>query len=139
VIPIQQEVSGHDPERGFFGDCLRAALASLLELPLSDVPHFAAQTWPDTAKFQKNVGEWLATRGFVLIPTTWFDFKLNHFASTGDCYHLILGMCDDGFGGLVGHAVVGLNGVVVHDPNPEKPVMVDEIKDRYFGFLVHAG
>lgn len=32
----------HDPELGTIGNCMQAAVATLLGLPLGDVPHFAA-------------------------------------------------------------------------------------------------
>jgi hypothetical protein len=49
MIPVQQSIlsaaerdDGHD-EQGRPGDCLRACVASLLELPAGDVPHFAEE------------------------------------------------------------------------------------------------
>ncbi len=39
MIPLMQR-NHHDPANGIYGDCHRAAIASLLELPMDDVPHF---------------------------------------------------------------------------------------------------
>ena len=39
MTPVDQSIM-HDPENGKIGDCFRACVASLLDLPLEKVPHF---------------------------------------------------------------------------------------------------
>jgi hypothetical protein len=62
VIPVeQQELAEYDDagESSKRGDCLRACMASLFELPLEEVPHFvASDNW-----FGLWI-EWLNERGF---------------------------------------------------------------------------
>lgn len=40
MIPVDQQFL-HDTETGSVGDCFRACIASVLELPIEAVPHFA--------------------------------------------------------------------------------------------------
>lgn len=40
MIPVDQEFL-HDPRTGSIGDCFRACIASVLEVPVAAVPHFA--------------------------------------------------------------------------------------------------
>lgn len=41
MTPVDQTIL-HDPQTGAIGNCMQAAIASLLDLPLDAVPHFAA-------------------------------------------------------------------------------------------------
>src|SRR6185312_8139263 len=70
MIPVRQQVQ-HDPARGHHGDCHRAALASLFELPISEVPHFADQG-PSVGTFSARVAAFLAERNLcsVTLPLT---------------------------------------------------------------------
>lgn len=50
VVADPTRGDGHDQD-GIPGDCLRAAVASLLDLPLHEVPHFALyRSWWDTMR-----------------------------------------------------------------------------------------
>lgn len=67
MIPVLQTIFA-DPERGdghnaegIAGNCYQAALASVLELPLEQVPHFAQ----DGVHRCESSGEWLTARGLV--------------------------------------------------------------------------
>ncbi|MDI1288901.1 MAG: hypothetical protein PSX37_02990 [bacterium] len=65
MIPIDQTkfaaiTESDDPN--VIGNCLQTCVASLLELPLEDVPHFAAQSdWYDAMCY------WLADQGFAVV------------------------------------------------------------------------
>lgn len=52
--PTKQTVL-HDPANGKHGNCLSAVLASLLHLPIEDVPVFS-EPHP---KWQQDLNEWL--------------------------------------------------------------------------------
>lgn len=97
MTPVDCEFE-HDPPRQN-GDCLRACVASLLDLPLSEVPHFSAHTegW-----FLK-LGLWLQARG-ICIATLYGPQHV-------DTYHLALGLSNG-----LRHAVVMRNNVTVHNP-----------------------
>ncbi|MBK8896577.1 MAG: hypothetical protein IPN66_06925 [Candidatus Competibacteraceae bacterium] len=53
--PTRQTIL-HDKEAGLFGNCLQATLASLLHMPIDEVPHFC-KIYP--ARWQKKLNEWL--------------------------------------------------------------------------------
>ncbi len=107
MVPVDQttfvpELAGIDT-----GNCLQAAVASLLELPLETVPHFAAIPGDD--------GEWW----WALV-----EFARGHgFA---------IAQCDEPIGGVLGimtgksprgdfqHVVLARGAEIVHDPHPSR-------------------
>ena len=67
MIPVLQTILA-DPERGdghnaegIAGNCYQAALASVLELPLEQVPHFAQ----DGERWQETSSAWLSAQGVI--------------------------------------------------------------------------
>lgn len=126
-----------EPDNGI-GDCFRTALASLLDMPREAVPHFFGDHWPDSAAAKDAVDDFLSGLGLMmLVAPHW------HFApvlesmkkKTGDdCYHLILGKC-----GTAGHACVGLNGNLVHDPLPTKEGLTNDPNEWLVAILVLRG
>lgn len=102
-----------------FGDCHRAALASVLELPLSEVPHFN-EDGPPPSLFQHRVETWLEKRNLtcVMVP---FRGELQHVVdalSTASpaAFWFLGGLTRSG----VPHCVVGRRGRIVHDPGFEQ-------------------
>ena len=85
------------------GNCLQAAVASLLDLPLADVPHFAAEE-----DWFGCYGAFAASRGCFIVQTT---------IPVDGAYGI-------GFGksprGEYNHAVVSFGGEVAHDPHPSR-------------------
>ena len=116
MIPVYQT---NDPGRfgpTDNGDCLRACLASLLELPLKAVPHFMetaekARTWPIA------LAKWLHGRGLdldVLHPPGDVPAVLKYMAAHHPSEHyMLLGRSGPDFG----HVVIGKGGKIVHDPS----------------------
>lgn len=101
-----------------FGDCVRASYASLLDLPLEDVPHF-------DPRYDQRAEEraWLRKRGLdlVVVPVEHGpDGKLVGTLPTipSDLYHLISGGSPRHK--VHGHRVVARGGHVVWDPHPER-------------------
>ena len=87
------------------GNCLQAATASILGLPLDDVPHFAAH--PVDPNWLKNWISWIAERGFQVLEGT--------PAWTIDGYYIAFGKTTGGYR----HAVVMKGGQLAHDPGGE--------------------
>lgn len=116
--PQTQEFPNHDPQNGVFGDCLRAALASLFGLSLRQVPHFVKVHWGDEQGCDQAVNQFLEKRGLMMLQFPYEQMcKLlqRQVQITGaDCHHLMFGIDHDGNE----HACVGLNGQMVHDPHP---------------------
>ena len=103
------------------GNCLQACIASILELPLEDVPHFSLEE------------EWREARDNFLKQ---FDLymievdaeacrKIGHHLYG---YHIIAGPAPgQPYDGLW-HAVVGYNGEIVHDPHPKSRGLEKEVQ-----------
>lgn len=117
------------------GDCMRAALASLLELDLDAVPHFAEICIGhfDVETFWQMIGCWLRRRDLRLYfhePLTLTEMRkrgwINH-------HHLLMGRCLHR-GEEIGHALIGLNGVTVHDPDHTKPKLIHGVE--WHGFVL---
>jgi len=121
VRPITQTSDGIGK-----GNCLQAALASVLELPLDEVPH--SVVWPDEEWFER-LNAWLSQRlGLVLISVSAEGWKIPE-----SIFHIISGSTP---GTGVAHAVVGRGGQIVHDPHEAKPGLVPE--GRLFWLFVRV-
>ena len=94
----------YEPEKGLYGNCQQAALASLLGLPLEDVPNFMEAEGGFWSSFWKFV----LGRGYAIIELS----GPRHF----NCHHLAYGPSPRG----CGHAVVYRSGQLVWDPHPSR-------------------
>lgn len=136
MIPRQQEFA-HDPANGIVGDCVRACIASILEMEMKDVPHFLA-----TEDWLKSSAEWLKTHDLIMmtIPAQTWDFKAWLAAAKvpGNVYYIIEDQSPRFPDEL--HAVVGCNGEQVYDPHPENQLNIPMpiTKKRAFTFFVKA-
>jgi hypothetical protein len=108
MIPVRQTVFGYP-----HGNCMAACVASLLELPIEEMPVI-----PDDANFNDLWNVWLAARGFARVCFS----SLTSFRPDG--YYLMAGpsprpsvIKEDGERAF--HVVVGFNGKPVHDPHPD--------------------
>lgn len=117
MTPVDQEFIA-DPSIGQWGDCKRAVMASLLDLPLSQVPNFLAEAGGDALKYWQLVQRFLGQHGCVLVEYNGDIGGYPDFYGSPDIYHEISGPSPRGNGML--HVVVGCNGKVVHDPHPSK-------------------
>ena len=86
------------------GNCMAACLASILELEIEDMPNYHGLHW-----FQAWQ-EFLLGHGYQLVIME----IIEGVAPKG--YHLISGKS---VRGDWNHVVVGRDGVLVHDPNPD--------------------
>ena len=104
------------PETGHpdTGDCFRAAMASMLDLPLDAVPHiFAEHSDPEAAR--EHLDRWLGEHGLAYIEVSWsgdsetpVDFPVPTLAHGRSPR------------GEWDHTVIVQNGTVVHDPHPSR-------------------
>lgn len=132
MTPISQEFL-HAPDLGTFGDCQRACIASLLDLPIAEVPHFLHDGTKDHVEFNQRINRFLSPLGLMHLETHAFDFKDDW---KPDCYHMIYGPASRGFR----HAVVAFNGEVIHDPHPSRAGLLEDRRNEWtFGFLVRTG
>lgn len=134
MIPVKQR-NRHDPENGIYGDCHRAALASLLELPIDDVPHFCEG--PDDGGTTKRERKWLAQRGLTSINIVYpGETSLDDVLTTVEAVNLgvmfILGGTSTAG---CGHSVVAGCGRILHDPsltNTGDHSIVGPMEDGYW-------
>ena len=113
------------------GDCARAVIASLLDLSISAVPHFLHLANRTAEGFYHRIEEFLESHGYAM---AWHATPMYHLHEGIDVYHYISGPSPRG-GGLF-HAVVGLNGNVVHDPHPSREGLLGNPNDWKYSFLV---
>jgi hypothetical protein len=129
--PVDQIVK-HDPDNGQHGDCMRACIASLLELPAVEVPHFLHDGC-DQHVFNRRINEFLALHDACLMVFNSWDMQETIDGSQigGDVYHIISGPSPRGDWW---HSVVGCNGRIVHDPHPDKTGLAEG--EREFGLIL---
>jgi len=113
--PVYQTIFG-----GKEGNCFQAALASIMELPLKDVPHFMlydeANWWEKYEKWAKQFG----LQPIGIVPG-------GEWKPRG--WHLILGGSPRG---EFDHCIVGFAGKPVHDPYPNGKCELNDIKSYEF-------
>lgn len=107
MTPVDQEFFKKEE----IGDCVRAVTASLLNLPLSSVPHFVlnepGDAWYDTwEKFMSDRGR------PVTILTDW----TTEHPPVPSGFYLAAGNAPNGSR----HVVVMFGGKMVHDPHPSR-------------------
>lgn len=119
MTPVDQSILSGDP-LGRPGDCLRACVATILDLPLRSVPHF----------LEPDVGGWWARF------TSYMDGRGLAVLALGEPLDGVLGI---GNGrsprGDHNHAVVTLGPEVAHDPHPTRRGLEGPIED-YLYFVV---
>lgn len=116
MIRHTQTIFINDP-RGIPGDCMRAAVASLLDLPVEAVPHFALFEAPGT--WYPVFEMWLRGQGLAIHPLAFESI---------DRPCLAIGMSPRD----VDHIVVWGPDGMMHDPHPSR----DGIEPRQFWALV---
>lgn len=111
MIPTKQTVL-HSPENGKIGNCLSAVIASLLHMPIEDVPVFYAPS----PIWQKELNSWLRQFGLAYLQVADFDQWCSSIGIEG-CYSEIGGSTTRSHD--VAHAVVGKDGAPIFDPHPD--------------------
>lgn len=108
--PVHQDqflVEDDDGENVQRGNCLQAALATVFDLPLDEVPHFVAMP---ADVWWSALERWLAERNIAvnwLPQPPWYPLG---------AYYLMTGKSPRGD---FKHVVVCRNGDLIHDPHPD--------------------
>jgi hypothetical protein len=116
MIPVYQTIVSEKD-----GDCTRACLASILDLPIDAVPHFMRFG----AGWFRIFSHFLMSLDYFFYGTGWIkseDRPHGHILSESENIggYVIASVPSRTFPGI-GHSVVmDLKGLVVHDPNPNK-------------------
>lgn len=110
MIPVYQTMTVANDGQG---NCFNACIASILELPLSEV----AQIHPKDQRYWGAWDEWLESKGLEL--------HIHSATAAPLGYSIAFGFGDRAYpeghekaGETIGHAVVCFNGTMVHDPYP---------------------
>src|SRR5688572_6272345 len=114
MIPAQCMVS-HKPPHSH-ADCVRACVASLLDLPTAEVEHFFHDGC-DGMTGMERMNAWLVQRGYAPFFAHYDgSFTLAELLHTlgavnPNAYYILFGNTENG-----AHAVVGKGGQIVHNP-----------------------
>jgi hypothetical protein len=138
VTPVDQTITDDGK-----GNCFASCVASLLDLPLSDVPNFV-----EAADMDAAARNWLAERGYVYVRLCFPDPEsLAHtYFESGmvPIYCILSGISPRvrADGSPKWHAVVGqVSGYgikIAHDPHPSRAGLKED-GHRWVSFLVPAG
>lgn len=108
--PVDQTTFGHPG-----GNCFSACIASLLELPIEEVPYFMDES-DGRAPWDEQLDAWLETRGFYALH---FNIQDPARMLWPKGYYIQVGKSPRG-----DHAVVARRSDMVHDPNPARDGLV---------------
>jgi hypothetical protein len=132
VTPVKQR-NRHDPANGVYGDCHRAAVATVLDLALDQVPHFG-EGGPAAEEFGVRAREFRRSKGLVPISAVYAP----------DSGHLLIlhvvGTMNPGVPYLLGgrsrngvdHTVVCVGDEIVHDPSLDDSGIVGPCGDGWY-------
>jgi hypothetical protein len=123
MIPVDQD-RFVDPTNGKNrGNCLQAVVASLLELPLDEVPNFVQIEEDGGREWSEHLRTWLLDRGWRqkywlhgAFPGAWPGLPFEKFCAVSGPSPRGLGAD----GKPVHHIVISKGGVMVHDPHPDR-------------------
>lgn len=133
--PVTQTLFGDEGELGTGqrGNCMQAAVASMLELPLNEVPHFA----DDPGEWWTNMQEWFREMlGCVLISVKAENIQSVAPYMRPGVFCFISGISPRGLDhSIVGQLrQVGLNQweiLAVHDPHPSQSGLTEIMEYRF--------
>jgi hypothetical protein len=130
MTPVMQEhlILDDDSQRG---DCVRAVIASLLDLPLDAVPHFVQIDADGGPNWWQHITSWLHARGLALYAV---DPTNPLFVPRAGEHYLVSGPSPRGYLGpgvcQALHAVIYRDEQLAHDPYPDGGGVVD-IHERW--------
>lgn len=115
--PVKQTIFGDGENGNKAGNCLSACLASILEIPIEEVPVFSAMG----DDWFKNLFEWLKSKNCEYhgcARGTW----ILHYTTGIDGYFIVNGLSPragiDGNSSKMRHSVIFHKGKMVFDPHP---------------------
>lgn len=114
------------------GDCLRANIASLLELEIEQVPHFILfnnDIWNDVYYYFMLALGWKQQGYSKCSPSRRIKVVLEEIGSINGFFDACVK--SKTFKGQLHSVIINIDGIVVHDPNPNKKWLgVNVIKTR---------
>lgn len=124
----------HDPANGVYGDCWRATVASLLRLPIDEVPHVC--NGPDDGKAGDRMRAFLDSQDCSLIQipfvgTMSLEQLLDYVGSipvSGGMHWCLMGTSATG----CNHVVICKGNEIVHDPSITQSGIVGPADDGFW-------
>jgi hypothetical protein len=116
MIPVHCRVK-HDPDAGQYGDCVRACVASIMEIDAEAVPHFFHDDCNGDIGMDR-VRAWLREQGLAPFFASFdgshpmADILAMQKMQNPDVHYMLFGATDGG-----DHVVVCHNGKVAHNPS----------------------
>jgi len=119
---------------GKTGNCHQAAMASILELRLGEVPDFCNLYGKDHWHFEQD--KWLLERFGMFVLTlddnsAFDEWRVENLHKFEGVYHIIVGDSSRD----MQHSCVGMNGEIVHDPHPSRTGLKEV---RFYDFFIIA-
>lgn len=124
------------------GNCFAAAIASLIEMPITEVPNVETLFDTQGVSWYGVMDSWLRSIGYEIITNN--DYKVFHspaeyYEDTRDSlmksltgrYYMASGLSPRG----VMHVCIYKDGVMVHDPHPTREG-IDETTIEYFEEII---
>lgn len=133
MTPVKQEFT-HKPEIGQHGDCQRAVIASLLDLPIADVPHFLQEADGDATKFWEGMQSFLHSKGYAYLTIPNACGAAFYGANDDLIYYEVSGVSPRNPN--VMHAVIGCDGEIVFDPHPDNTGLVGDPSKWTYSYIV---
>ncbi len=130
MTPLKQRFK-HDPTNGVWGDCQRAAVASIFDLALNDVPDFG-DGGPSSEEFRRRIDAFMERYGLVAVSVP-YNCTLEQLLEAtalqaNNVYFLLGGTSRTG----VNQTVVGYNGKIIHDPSLTDAGITGPCDDGYY-------
>lgn len=97
-------------------DCMRACVASILEVPLARIPNFM-KDGPDM--YYENIRPWFLTHTNLIPLDIKFEDTGQDVVCLPDCVCVAVGKSPRAKKDGDNHAVVWFNGEMIHDPHPD--------------------
>lgn len=121
MTPVAQTIIAPNDDKGMPGNCLQAAIASLLELPLDEVPHFVGRDWETDGNehWWTCWVAWCGDRG--LRVGAWEPKAGEYYLGAGPSPRDPENRS---------HVAVYRDGLLVHDPHPDGTGVV-EVRTRW--------
>lgn len=137
MIPVQCRVK-HDPENGTFGDCLRAVVASMLELNAEDVPHFYhdncdGETGHERLRVFLQMDDLVPFVSYFPGNENLENILQSQAVLNPNVYYLLFCSTDDG-----DHVVICQDGRIVHNPSWVQSKVTGPNSNGYWGVMVFA-
>lgn len=128
----QKQLYRHSPPNSY-GDCHRAALACLLDLPVHHVPHFGEQFYSDPDRFQKAFDDWLIEHYKLRQVHIVYQCSLQEVLDSVDIInpglvYMLCGMSRNN----VAHTVIAGRSQILWDPSIDNSGIVGPIEGSFW-------